>query len=44
MVDGTLRSLGRFRFKAGDQARIIVSNEGANGIVVVDGVQLVAVE
>jgi len=38
------KSLGTFRFDAGRQSRIVISNEGANGYVVVDGLQLVPVE
>ncbi len=42
LIKGQPRSLGVFRFDAGDEARVIVSNAGANGVVVVDGLQLVA--
>ena len=41
VVDGQVRSLGVFRFEAGGKARVVVTNDGADGIVVVDGLQLV---
>ncbi|WP_161604652.1 FAD-dependent oxidoreductase [Roseiconus nitratireducens] len=44
IIDGMPRSLGVFRFERGDSARIIVSNEFADGYVSVDGLQLLPVE
>ena len=41
---GVPRALGVFRFAAGANARVIVSNEGADGHVVVDGLQILPVE
>lgn len=38
------RSLGTFRFEAGEKGTITISNEGANGYVVVDGIQLVPID
>jgi len=43
LVKGEPRSLGVFRFGAGDGARVTVSNVDADGVVVVDGLQLVPV-
>lgn len=43
VVDGKVRSLGVFRFEAGGETRVVVTNDGADGIVVVDGLQLVVV-
>ncbi len=40
---GVPRSVGRFRFEAGKTANVTLSNEGADGFVVVDAVQLVPV-
>jgi len=37
-------ALGTFRFDAGAKARVTVSNEGADGYVVVDGLQVLPVE
>jgi hypothetical protein len=42
--DGVPRALGVCRFEAGRAAQVIVSNEGADGYVIVDGVQLVPLE
>ena len=36
-------ALGTFRFKAGAKARVTVSNEGADGYVVVDGLQILPI-
>ena len=41
LVNRVPRSLGLFRFEAGKQARVTVSNTGADGYVTVDGVQFV---
>ena len=38
-VDGVWHSLGRYRFEKDGQAYVLVSNEGADGVVVVDAVQ-----
>ena len=38
-IDGYLISLGRFPFKAGEEAIVEVSNEGTDGYVIVDAVQ-----
>ncbi|MCB1232701.1 MAG: FAD-dependent oxidoreductase [Verrucomicrobiae bacterium] len=40
LVDGEPRSLGVFRFQQGQGAEVTLSNRGANGIVSVDGLQL----
>jgi mono/diheme cytochrome c family protein len=39
--DGLWQPLGKYRFEQGGQAFVIVSNEGANGHVIVDAVQFV---
>ena len=44
LLDRVPRSLGVFRFDAGKTGRIVISNEDANGYVVIDGLQLVPVE
>jgi hypothetical protein len=44
MIDRIPSSLGVFRFDAGAKGSVIVSNEGADGYVAVDGVQFVPVE
>jgi len=44
MKDRVPNALGVFRFEAGAKARITVSNEGADGYVVVDGLQILPVE
>ena len=44
LVDGVPRALGVFRFDAGKSSRVIISNTGSDGFVVVDGLQLVPVE
>ncbi|QDS91573.1 Xanthan lyase precursor [Roseimaritima multifibrata] len=44
LVDELPRSLGFFRFKQGTSGQIVISNEAADGYVVVDGIQLVPVE
>ena len=43
LADGVPRALGIFRFEAGRQGSVVVSNSGANGHVVVDGVQFVPI-
>ena len=43
LVKGQPRSLGVFRFDAGDGAKVVISNDDADGVVVVDGLQLVPV-
>ncbi|MBG86283.1 MAG: hypothetical protein CMO80_05210 [Verrucomicrobiales bacterium] len=37
-------ALGVFRFEAGTKARVTVSNEGADGYVIVDGLQILSAE
>jgi len=37
------KALGKFRFEAGANARITVANAGADGYVVVDGLQILPV-
>jgi len=44
LVDRVPRALGIFRFEAGKEGSVIVSNEDADGFVVVDGVQFIPVE
>lgn len=44
MVDRVPNALGVFRFEAGETARVVISNEGADGYVVVDGLQILPVE
>jgi len=44
LVEGHPRSLGVFKFLRGRKGRVIVSNEGSDGIVNVDGLQLVPVQ
>jgi hypothetical protein len=44
LEDDVPRALGVFRFDAGTDGSVVVSNEGANGYVVVDGVQFIPVE
>ena len=44
IVDGVPRSVGVYRFAAGGQARIVISNDGSDGYVAVDGVQLLPQE
>jgi N-acetylneuraminic acid mutarotase/flavin-dependent dehydrogenase len=44
LVNGVPVALGTFRFEAGARARVTVSNEGADGYVVVDGLQFLPVE
>jgi hypothetical protein len=41
LINGVPRGLGQFRFDAGAKVRVEVSNDGADGYVVVDGVQLI---
>ncbi len=41
LVKGTPRALGTFKFAAGAEMSVTVSNRGANGFVVVDGLQIV---
>jgi hypothetical protein len=40
-VDGLFHSLGRFELEAGDKTRIVISNEGTDGYVVVDAILLI---
>jgi 2-polyprenyl-6-methoxyphenol hydroxylase-like FAD-dependent oxidoreductase len=44
MKDRVPNALGIFRFEAGAKARLTVSNEGADGYVIVDGLQILPVE
>jgi len=44
LVNRVPQALGVFRFEAGTKGHVVVSNEGADGYVVVDAVQLVPVE
>jgi FAD-dependent oxidoreductase family protein len=44
LIDGVPRGLGVFKFAAGAEMSVTVSNKGANGFVVVDGVQIVPAE
>lgn len=44
LVDRIPRAIGTFRFEAGTSGSVVVSNEGADGYVSVDGLQLVPVE
>ena len=39
-IDGLFVSLGRYRFTAGDGAVVTVSNQGTEGHVIVDAVQV----
>ena len=41
-IDGLFLSLGTFELGAGDAARIVISNTGTDGYVIVDAVQLLA--
>jgi hypothetical protein len=41
-IDGRFHSLGRFEFKAGEPAVVVVSNANSNGYVVIDAVQWLA--
>lgn len=41
LVNGVPRALGTFQFEAGKKGCVEISNEGANGFVVVDAVQFV---
>jgi hypothetical protein len=41
---GPLHSVGTFTFDAGDTASVTISNEGANGHVIIDAVQFVPVK
>ncbi|MBX7211806.1 MAG: FAD-dependent oxidoreductase [Verrucomicrobiaceae bacterium] len=41
IVDGLPRALGVFKFAAGKEAKVTISNKDTNGFVVVDGLQLV---
>ena len=38
-IDGTFEALGTFPFAAGQAATVTVTNEGADGYVVIDAVQ-----
>ena len=40
IVDGVPRKLGVFQFNAGQEGTVTISNEGADGFVVIDGLQL----
>ena len=44
MKDRVPNALGIFRLEAGAKARVTVSNEGADGYVVVDGLQILSIE
>jgi hypothetical protein len=44
MKDRVPNSLGIFHFETGAKARVTVSNEGADGYVVVDGLQILPIE
>ena len=44
MKDRVPNALGIFRLEAGAKARVTVSNEGADGYVVVDGLQILPIE
>jgi len=44
LVKQVPRALGIFRFEVGKKGSVVISNEGANGYVVVDAVQFVPVE
>ena len=44
MAKGEPRSIGVYRFESTDQIRITVSNSGVEGIVSVDGIQMIPVE
>lgn len=44
MKDRVPNALGIFRFDAGAKARVTVSNEGADGYVIVDGLQILPIE
>ena len=39
--DGLFHSLGVFEFQAGEDAEVVVSNQGVDGYVIVDGLQFV---
>ena len=43
-IDGTYEPLGVFRFEAGKQGSVTISNEGADGHVIVDTVQWLPVK
>ena len=44
LIDRVPCALGIFRFGAGEHGYVVVSNEGADGYVVIDGVQFVPLE
>ena len=44
MKDRVPNALGSFRFEAGAKARITISNEGADGYVIVDGLQILPIQ
>lgn len=44
LVGGVPRALGTFHFAAGAEMSVSVSNDGTNGFVVVDGLQIVPVD
>lgn len=43
-IDGTWRSLGRFLFTAGMKGSVEISNDGADGYVVIDAVQFLLIK
>ncbi len=43
-VEGYLQPVGRFEFKAGEDAVVEISNEGTDGHVIIDAVQWIPVE
>ena len=44
LVNGVPQAVGVFRFTTGTSAHVLISNQNADGYVVVDGLQLVPVE
>ncbi|MEZ6086798.1 MAG: hypothetical protein R3C05_01945 [Pirellulaceae bacterium] len=44
IIDGVPHSLGEFHLKADAQVRVTISNEDADGYVVVDGLQIPSIE
>ena len=44
VIDKVWQPVGTFRFAAGKPALVVISNDGCDGYVIVDAVQLVAVE
>ncbi|MEX0866031.1 MAG: DUF1553 domain-containing protein [Pirellulales bacterium] len=43
-IDGLFHAIGRFPFKANEAAQIVISNQGADGHVIADAVQLVPLD